>query len=139
MVRYCIFFVFFWNQSAKFPIHHWCYYLKAVNVWVPNHTTYVSSMVFSKKNWLNFFLTCQLLIYLFGMFLSKNWVIQGFQSLGCLVLAVTRWLFWLNFSSFLFLSLSFCTKTPQIREINSGLLLCLPVKIFQPIIFKKSY
>ena len=64
----------------------------------------------------------------------KNWVwvIQIFQSWGHLVLAAARWLFWLNFSSSV--SLIFCTKTPQIWEINCCHLCFVYLwKNFQPI------
>ena len=59
------------------------------------------------------------------VFWCKNSVLQSFQTLGCLMLALARWQFWLNFSSLG--ELSFYTKTPQIWQTNSCPP-CLPLK-----------
>ena len=104
---------------------------------IDTDSTYYS-MIFSKIKLMKVFSQLDIVVTLsywyaeFEVFWCKNLVTRIFQSLGHVALAVARWL---KFSTYI--PLSFCTKTPQIRHINSWLLY-LAVKKISAILFLKK-
>ena len=92
------------------------------------HIAY-NSMIFSKKIWLKFFSQVDIVVRYwfpdFEVFWCKNWVVWSWRNSAWTAILLLPAPNGPNFESFI--PLSFCTKTPQIRQTNSWLnsILCL--------------
>ena len=100
----------------------------------------LGSMIFSKKIWLKFFSQVDIVVSYwfpdFEVFWCKNWVVWSWRNSAWTAILLLPAPNGPKFESFI--PLSFCTKTPQIRHINSWLL-CLAVKKISSIYFWKNH